>query len=335
MTTPLSSALVRIAFLGVTLATIVTIGTGCQHITGLYNATLIRAQEWHDMSRIRQDTREELAQQREEARRVAAEARSSKRIAAERLRLEMEFCMANQQASEGVRPVSHEQVESKVAFNVVQGMEVGELEVDTEKLQELLKERERQPVQAPVKAPVRAPVRKPCECCDQPCGCEPGLLRRHCPHCRHKPCEAEEKCGGPEALREIEQQPLKQPLRAAEIPLKLPVRLSIGMQQPQMEAARIRRQPVIQQPVKQPCDEPSGQCPLPCTEMAPPAGAHPTSVPTEIIPIPVPDPLEEARRGQESPYSQAHFRLVPRNSKSDHSHSRVSFLTAGGKIQGY
>ncbi|HZL87104.1 MAG TPA: hypothetical protein VFB96_01900 [Pirellulaceae bacterium] len=331
MTTLHASALFRIAFLGVSLATIVTIGTGCRHITGMYNATLIRAQEWQDMSRIRQDTREELAQQREEARRVAAEREvEAARIEAERMRLEMEFCMANQEAlQERVHANVREQVESKVAFNVVQGMEVGELEVDTEKLQELLKERERQPVQAPV----RQPVRKPCECCDRPCGCEPGLLRRHCPRCCHKPCEAEQKCGGPEALREIEQQPLKQPLRAAEIPLKLPVRLSIGMQQPQMEAARIRRQPLIQQPVKQPCDGPNGYCPLPCTDMAPPQGAQPT-VPTEIIPVPVPEPIEETRRSQESPYWKAHFGLVPRHSKSNRDVSQVSFLTAGGKVLG-
>lgn len=297
MTTPRTLPSTRTLALSVAIGILVTFGSGCHHITGLYNATLIRAQEHHDLSRIRQDTREDLAVQREAARRLAAEREiEAARIAAERERLEMEFCRANQEALQmRVKSNIREELESKVAFNVVHGLEVGELEVDTEKLQELLKERERQPVQAPPQ-----PVKRPCACCDRPCGCEPGLLRRHCHRCRHMPCEAEQKCGGPEALTQVEQLPLRQPLRPAEIPLKLPVYLSFGMEQPQMEAARVRRQPIISQPVRQPCpypcDDPAGRCPLPCTDRAPRGSVAPQPVQSEAIPVPVPDPLEEARR---------------------------------------
>jgi hypothetical protein len=114
------------------------------------------------------------------------------------------------------------------------------------------------------------------------------------------PCEAEQKCGGPEALVQVEQLPLRKPLRPAEIPLKLPVYLRFGMEQPEMEAARIRRQPIISQPLRQPCpypcDDPAGRCPLPCTDRAQPGAIAPQPVQSEVIPIPVPDPLEEARR---------------------------------------
>ena len=297
MTTPLSFQTLRNVVLGVTIGILATAGTGCHHLTGLYNATLIRAQEHHDLARIRQDTREELAVQREEARRLAAERDvQAARIAAERERLEMEFCRANQEALQmRVKSNIREELESKVAFNVVHGLEVGELEVDTEKLQELLKERERLPVQAPP-----LPVKRPCSCCDVPCGCEPGLLRRHCPRCCRKPCQAEQKCGGPEALTQVEQLPLRKPLRPAEIPLKLPVYLSFGMEQPAMEAARVRRQPLIEQPLRQPCpypcDDPAGRCPIPCTDALQPGPMPPRAVQSETIPVPVPDPLEEARR---------------------------------------
>ena len=268
MTTSLASAILRALALAA-LAAVAAGGSGCRHVAGAYNATLIRAQEWHDLARIRQDTRDELAAQREEARRVAAQQEvEAARLAAERQRLEAEFCQANQEAlQQQVRANVRDVLESKVAFEVEHGLEVGELEVDVEQLQELLKKRQEELRRPP--QPIRRP---PCACCDQPCGCEPGLIRRLCPHCRHKPCEAEQKCGGPEALTQIEQQPLKQPLRPAEIPLKLPVRLTFGVQQPEMEAARIRKQPILQEqlrrPCPHPCDDPS-HCRQPCTLPAP------------------------------------------------------------------
>jgi hypothetical protein len=253
--------------------------SGCagvnQHLTNWYYGLSLRVQEKHELADIRQETREALAEQQQEALRMQATRDVElARMDAERRRLEMEFCRANQEALQReVKRNIRETVESKVAFNVEQGLEVGELEVDVQELQALLKQREQEQVQRP---PQEA-VRRPCSCCDQPCGCEPGLLRRLCPRCRHKPCEAERDCGGPEALRRLEQQPLKRPLRPAEIPMKLPVRLNFGFQQPEMEAARIRRVPdVPQEAVKRPCDRcTEGYCPYPCTRPAGDAALRP------------------------------------------------------------
>ena len=164
----------------------------------------------------------------------------------------MQFCQANQEALQRqVKSNVKDSVETKVNFNVVQGLEAGELEVDVPELQALMKARD-QPQEALQQQP-----KAPCSCCDQPCGCEPGQIRRHCPRCRHKECEAEKKCGGPEALTRLQQEPLKRPLRPAEIPLKLPVRLTCGMNGPEMQAAKIIRTPNIQEPLIR---DQNGQC---------------------------------------------------------------------------
>ncbi len=273
--------------------------TGCaaagRHVAELYSVALIRAQESRDLSRVRQDTRDEMAQQREEARRIAAERDIEQaRMAAQRAQLEMEFCRANQEAQQQqLQRNIRESVESRVAFNVVQGLEVGELEVDVEELKGLLEQREKQPPQ-----PQQEAQKEPCECCDRPCGCKPGLIRRHCPHCRIKPCEAELNCGGPAALAQLEQQPQRQPLRPAEIPLKLPVRLTFGMQNPSLEQARIRREPLISQPQLEgkPCDHPCPQGAVPCDDRR--GAAQSQSLPTHPVFV---EPQNPAVPAEESP----------------------------------
>ncbi|MGI8979350.1 MAG: hypothetical protein ACR2FY_09000 [Pirellulaceae bacterium] len=288
--------------------------SGCaavsQHFAGMYNAVVTKCQVHQDLAEIRQDTREALIQEEVKSRKLAAERDvEAARMAAERQRLEMQFCQANQEALQ--KKVKHnirEQLEHKVSFNVEQGLELGELEVDVEGLQALIKQREQE---AQKKPPDREPQKRPCKCCDQPCGCEPGLIRRLCHRCRHKPCEAEKTCGGPEALARAEQEAVKKPLRPAEIPLRIPVRLTFGMQGPEMEAARIRRLPYPQDneplergPCTLPCNDPS--CPA-CTKAAPAApmpksGAADMPVaPTAPDDPPIPSVDEEARRQKTSP----------------------------------
>jgi hypothetical protein len=283
--------------------------TGASGCSRMWSALFIRLDEKHDLAEIRRDTREELAEQREEERRLAAEDEVEQaRLNAERARWEAEFCRCNKEMEqERLRSNIRETVESKLAFNVEHGVEVGELEVDVERLKEMLQQREQPPPQLPVK--------RPCPCCDAPCKCGSGFLRRLCPHCRHKHCEAEKDCGGPEALARLEQQPLKQPLRPAEIPLKLPVFLTFGVQQPLMERARIRRQPVFEQvPCNEPCDNyyQHGLPRVPCTSPVPgnappPAPAQPGTLPTKMPqapdrlsspPVPIADPNETARQLQ-------------------------------------
>ena len=284
-------------------------GTGCSaigtHVAGMYNAVLTRCQVHHDLAEIRQDTREALLEEEIKSRKIAAQRDvEAARIAAERQRLEMQFCQANQEAlQKRVKSNIREQLEHKVAFNVEQGLEVGEIEVDVEGLQALIQKREQE---AQKKIPEQEAQKRPCKCCDQPCGCEPGLIRRLCPHCRHKPCEAEKTCGGPEALARAEQQPLKKPLRPAEIPLKIPVRLTFGMRGPEMEAARITRLPnapeneAQRRPCTYPCNDPN--CPA-CTQAVPAAPmpqADPPVPPVATDEPPVPTVDEEAMRQKPS-----------------------------------
>src|SRR6185295_13180376 len=207
------TALCTAAMLAASLSGCVAVG---QHIAGMYNAVLTKCQVHHDLAENRQDTREALIQEEVKSRKIAAQRDvEAARIAAERQRLEMQLCQANQEAlQKRVKSNIREQLEHKVAFNVEQGLEVGEIEVDVEGLQALIQKREQE---AQKKIPEQEAQKRPCKCCDQPCGCEPGMIRRFCPHCRHKPCEAEKTCGGPEALARAEQQPLKKPLRPAEI----------------------------------------------------------------------------------------------------------------------
>jgi hypothetical protein len=233
-------------------AAIIICTTGCAsigtHLAELCDAIYVRADEAREMSRIRQETREELAALREEERRLAAEqAVAQARLDAQRTQMEMEFCRADQEAlRQHVKSNIRDTLESRIGIDVVQGLEVGDLEVDVESLKQVLEQREREPL--------TQPIREPCDCCDKPCGCQPGIIRRLCPQCRHKPCEAEKTCGR-DAYEQLARQPIRRPLRPAEIPLKLPVRLTFGMQNPQVEKARIRREPLVREPFRQgPCD---------------------------------------------------------------------------------
>ena len=124
-----------------------------------------------------------------------------------------------------------------MAFDFEQSLEVGELEVDIDKLEELLAERKAAPQSAPQRQV------KGCGCAKQECGCSPGLQKQHCRRCRHHKCP-EPDCGGPLALQQAQMSPQRQPLRPTEIPMKLPVKLTFGVQQPQVEQTRIRRQPL-------------------------------------------------------------------------------------------
>ena len=157
--------------------------------------------------------------------------------------------------------------------------------------------------------------KQPCPCCDQPCGCEPGLRRRHCPRCRHKECEAEEKCGGPEALRKLAQEPLKRPLRPAEIPLKLPVRLTFGMHGPEMEAAKIRRTPNIPEALTRQCDRCGNPNPG-CDCHLKPAGEAMNRVsPTFPAPVQTSTPINDNPQAPPKPIPDDSARNAPSRSK--------------------
>jgi hypothetical protein len=270
----------------------------------------IWSQEKHELADIRQETRVALAEQERETMQVQSQREVEQaRMDAERRRLEVALCLARQeQEQRQIKEQMRQSLESKIAFNVQQALEVGELEVDTEALKVLLEKREQEQKQPPPSQPQEVP-KKPCACCDQPCGCGSGWIRRLCPHCRHKPCEAEKDCGGPAMLTQLQQQPQKQPLKPAEIPMKLPVRLTVGFQQPQIEQSQIRIQPPPTQEQKVPCDrcprcnQPAGscQCPFSCVDPASGTGGHPPQQgaleSSDPLP-PMPQPEAEANRAR-------------------------------------
>jgi hypothetical protein len=239
----------------VVLATLSLTASGCaglaQHVATVWTGLSVRAQERQDIAEFRRKTHEDLAEQRQEALHAQAERETEQaRLDLEQEQLEQEFCLAGKEAMrEQLQSQVREKIQSKIAFNVTQSLEVGELEVDVEELKRLIKEREEMP---PPEQFQGGPAQKGCACGERECGCRPGLLRKHCPECAQKSCGCESQgkgeagCGGPEALRQALQNPVRQPLRPTEIPLKLPVRLAFGMQNPQVEEARIRKEPITE-----------------------------------------------------------------------------------------
>ncbi|MDP7019607.1 MAG: hypothetical protein QGG36_27670 [Pirellulaceae bacterium] len=232
------------------LVTLLVATVGCarttQVLTGVTDSAVLRVQNSQELAKVRQESNSQLAAERLEAKQIAAERqRQELQIALQRQKMEMQFCQANQEAQrQALQNQLREDVHSKVAFDVIQGLDVGELEVDMDELEQLLQQREQN--QAQIQAQAQA-ARKGCGCDERHCGCRPGLKRRDCGACQKTSCGCPEKdCGGPAALAQAMQN-AHRPLRPQEIPLKLPVRLSFGMQQPNVEAAQIRPRPYAPQ----------------------------------------------------------------------------------------
>jgi len=251
--------------LGIVCA-VALINCGCNAINNTLERSWTRIQHSLDLLDIRQDTRQELLKQEQEALEAsAAQQRQIAQAEAKRRQMEMEFCRANQEALQRqVQSQVRDSVDSKLSFNVNQGLEIGELEVDEAALKKLLDKRA-EALKRPARVPREAITRGPCNSCsEKACGCNHGLIRRLCHLCRHRRCgcRQEKDCGGPEALTRLEREPMVRPLRPTEIPLKLPVRLTFGMQNPQVTETSIRREPILgppREPLTRDCVE-KGKC---------------------------------------------------------------------------
>ncbi len=129
----------------------------------------------------------------------------------------------------------------------------------------------REKLRARLQAPVcgREEFRDKCDCacgtcagkggCDDcgkdACSCGKHHKKSHCDECKKKwhrhHCKHCDKCGGPgrEPLQQLPKAPVrqevKQPLLATEIPLMLPVSIELGMEQPKLEGAEVRKQPLV------------------------------------------------------------------------------------------
>jgi hypothetical protein len=135
MVTHTSFGISRTILRCVTVAVLALSLGGCsalsQHLNGMLDVLSIRARQHRELSSIRQDTRAKLAAQQQEVLKTESQREVEEaRIDAQRRQLEAEFCLANQeQQQRQVKDKLRQTVESKVAFNVEQGLEVGELEV--------------------------------------------------------------------------------------------------------------------------------------------------------------------------------------------------------------
>ena len=240
---------VAIAVLSVTLS-------GCMGfpltLSGGLEAMAIRRAERAQLRQLRAETREQLSEERIDARRLQSE--RSLQLAREELatqQYEAEFCLANQEAlREHVESQFQEQVRSRVQFDVTQGLEVGELEVNLEELKKLIEQREKEQEQQ--QQLPQLPQEPSCACEEKVCGCQPGLVKKNCPKCRKLSCGCpkEPDCGGPEALRQALQQQVRRPLKPTEIPMMLPVRLTFGMRNPEVAETRITREPIVKPDVQ-------------------------------------------------------------------------------------
>lgn len=264
---------------------------GCAWTSNVMRGIADRIEHKQELADIRYETKRRLADERQEA------LRSDSRIG----QLESQLCNAGQEALQRqVEAQIKDKVDSQVAFNVSQGLEVGELEVDVEALQKLLDKRKTEALQ---KKPVqkgphqKGPFQKSshkndslqksyCDCDEQECGCRPGLLKKFCHHCKHKKCNCEKDCGGPEALQRLAQEPLTKPLRPTEIPMKLPVRLTIGMENPRVLKTRVR-QDVPQEALQRVGDKSKGGGSGGSED--PDVGCPPQVLSIPLPPVPVPD----------------------------------------------
>lgn len=241
------------------LALSITTQVGCVSspwMQAVMDTSMLRMKERQELAQIRAETKTRLAEERTEAARIEAE-RMRVRLESEAKQheLEQKLCQANQEAQlANVENQLSDKLETDLGLKLTQHFEIGEIVVDQEELKKLLKQRETEAQNAPPTSPQRSSPQRSscgvdaCGCEDMECGCEPGLLKRHCDRCRLRRCncEPEPDCGGPEALNQLAQRGPK-PLRPVDIPLKLTLNQKLDFANPRIEDSRIRTQPILPQ----------------------------------------------------------------------------------------
>lgn len=184
---------------------------------------------------------------------------------------------------EEVRGQFRERLRSNLALNLDQHVEVGQLQVNTEQLKQLIEERDKEHKDASqlyerLEDSRRAKLREnmleaarqaldagdpeKCRTIMQSCACGNYLpLNGDCSQ------PIQQKLTQREAMKE----PVKQPILPTEIPLMLPIKISVGMDSPSIQNARVQ-QLRVREPMKecQPCDQCSAynpKCPT-CNSVA-------------------------------------------------------------------
>ena len=257
----------RISTACLLLAVIHTVGCvnpGFPRLVGL------RLDERRDLAEIRREEREDLVAQRVQSEEVASQRRLEQaRIDADRRELESALCEARQ---ENLRDLVDQQlrdeIRSKLSLDLRQNIEFQGFNVDIKNLEKNLKD-----YQEALKRPTYSEFsRQTCGCPDKQCGCQPGLLRKHCRQCRKKPCGCppEETCGGPETLRRLENEPLRE-VPQLDIPLEAKLSLRVGAGPTRIEDSNVHRVPEDTELLRDDCGCP-GTCSCPPTPECDDAG---------------------------------------------------------------
>jgi hypothetical protein len=269
----------------------------------------------NEVGEARSELREVRVDERQQYRDIERDTRlSTRQYDAERAQLvalSEQACQERQR--EALRSQIRDSVQSKVVFDMNHAMQVGQLQVDYDKLQKLVAEREkefkdrqalvdrlndeakrqfesefedysREQLRQQLNDPVcgREALNEGCDSCEGACRC--GKHKKH--FGKHKrPCD---KLA--DFPREPLRQAVRQPILPTEIPLMLPVTLELGMQQPTIEDTRVRREPLRdfrpREPLREPCDSPGSP---PCKDNCPNPSAKYRSSPRSTPPVPVAD----------------------------------------------
>lgn len=238
----------RSRLLGIVLTFGLTSGTGCA-TTAQYMS------HWAESADARTKQRAEFRDIEQEARKMALESERAARMA------ELE------KDRECLQRKTEESVRSKLAFNVDQKFDVGQLQVNQDELERLMDRRKKEHeelskltqelndkarreyiqqlkdnLQSQGAPPARAPLVE-----EEKCGCNQEVCV--CARPRRELFRAPERsCQYPEPLMAAKppkfREPVKQPILPTEIPLYLPIRLGVSMENPTVQDSRIRRLPL-------------------------------------------------------------------------------------------
>jgi hypothetical protein len=283
---------------------------------------------------------EELEAKKEEieAERKAMLAERKMELARRRAECDDRTCQVRSQYEESVR--------TQLGLDLDQRVKIGQLQVNSEELQQLLQERERDHAdRMKVYKQLKDQQLKSqfdqwrqaqtggqcCQCtgpacdapnptCDAPCA--PGC----CHQCGlpKQPVYSND-CAGNRPFREAPTRPLQEPLTAAQIPMMLPVTIEVGMTNSRIGESRVRRLPQL--PLNEPCQQCEGcrkgkgcvycapSCDAPGSQ---PKAGGPTRIPwqnnspsrqVELPPQPAP-PSEVTKSSREKAAGLKRFRLA-------------------------
>ncbi|MEI8378574.1 MAG: hypothetical protein WCJ09_00505 [Planctomycetota bacterium] len=195
---------------------------------------------------------------------------------------------------EEVRSQFRERLRSNLALNLDQHVDVGQLQVNTEELKKLIEERDKEHKEAAqiyerLENTRRAQMRENAlteaqKALDSNDVAKAQMIMRNCA------CGsfvANSDCSQPIAdkltQREAMKEPVKQPILPTEIPLMLPIKISVGMDNPSIQNARVQqlrvREPMKQCQACEQCVAFNPKCPTCNPAIAP--------VPPESEPAPV------------------------------------------------